>query len=49
MKKDPDELNNIYGSKKMKKVTKKLKQQLLDLIEKYKDEEAKKLFYEPIN
>lgn len=49
MKKDPHELNNIYGSKKMKKVTKKLKQQLLDLIEKYKDEEAKKLFYEPIN
>lgn len=48
LKNDPHELNNIYGSKKAKKVEKALKQQLLQLIDKYEDQEARVLFNTPV-
>lgn len=45
LQKDPHELNNIYGAKGTKNITIQLKQQLLGLIEKYNDEEAKKILF----
>lgn len=49
LQKDPNELNNIYGSKKAKKIEKTLKRQLLQLIDKYQDEEARVLFNTPLS
>lgn len=41
---DPQELNNIYNTPAGKKLAAQLKPQLLMLINKYKDEEAKAIF-----
>ena len=48
LKKDPRELHNIYHTKKGAKLSKKLKQDLLKMIEQYQDEDAKKIFNTPI-
>ena len=40
IKKDPQNLKNIYGAKGSEKITAELKKQLRQLIEKYKDDEA---------
>lgn len=41
---DPQEMKNIYGTKGTEKITAQLKSQLLGLLNKYKDVEAKKIF-----
>lgn len=43
IRKDPQNLNNLYGKKGYEKVTADLKQQLKEQIVQYKDEEALKL------
>ncbi len=43
MRKDPHELQNVYGKAGMEKTTTLLKQQLLQLVKKYKDDEAMKI------
>lgn len=48
LKADPHELTNIYDSKKGKQLVPALKKQLLGLIEKYKDKEAKVIFDRPV-
>ena len=48
LQKDPSEMKNIYGTKGTEKLTRQLKSQLLGLINKYNDEEAKKLFVAPV-
>ncbi len=48
LEKDPRELNNIYDTKLGNRLTKTLKPELLKLIEKYKDEDAKRIFNTPI-
>lgn len=40
LKKDPRELNNLYGDKKLRRTQEKLKEKLKGLIEQYEDEEA---------
>jgi arylsulfatase A-like enzyme len=40
LKRDPDEMNNLYDSKKYRKVQQELKTQLNKLIAKYEDEDA---------
>ncbi len=44
LQKDPNEMNNIYNTNQGKALIKKLKPQLLSLIEKYKDDDAKIIF-----
>ncbi len=44
LQKDQYEMHNLYGKKGYKKITKKLKQQLLGLIDKYEDTEAREIF-----
>ena len=44
LEKDPQELKNVYSDKQYTKVVTGLKSQLLQLIEQYKDEDAKKIF-----
>lgn len=44
LKKDPRELNNIYPTKKGKKISIKLKKELHKLIDQYQDKEAEKIF-----
>lgn len=44
LQKDPRELKNIYNTRKGQQLAKKLKPQLLQLIDKYKDDEARKIF-----
>ncbi len=46
LQKDQYEMHNLYGKKGYKKITKKLKHQLLELIDKYQDEDAKKILLE---
>lgn len=48
LKKDPNELNNIYDTKKGRKLAPKLKQQLLQQIKKYEDTDAEKIFNQKI-
>lgn len=48
LKKDPNELNNIYGKKSSKKLVRKLKKELLSEINRLQDNDAKKLFLEEI-
>lgn len=43
LKKDPHELNNLYGQKGYDKITKDLKEKLVQLIIHYKDDEALKI------
>jgi len=40
LKKDPQEMNNLYGSKKYRKIQEKLKKDLEGLIEQYEDKDA---------
>lgn len=49
LKKDKHEMHNLYGQKKYKKITAKMKTKLKELIEKYQDEDAMKLFKTPIS
>ncbi len=44
LKKDPHELNNLYGVKEYEKTTKELKEKLNQLIKQYNDEEALQIF-----
>ncbi len=46
LKNDPGEMNNVFGKKKYKKITKILSIQLNKLIAKYEDEDAKKILLE---
>jgi hypothetical protein len=48
LKKDPRELKNIYDTEKGRRLAPSLKKQLLDLIEKYNDAEAKAIFDTPV-
>lgn len=43
LKKDPQELNNLYGNKKYRKIRKKLKGKLEELIEQYEDRDAQRI------
>lgn len=45
---DPHEMNNLYGKKGYEKITIDLKSQLKQLIDKYEDDEAAKLFSTPV-
>lgn len=49
LKKDADEMNNIYSTRRGRRLAKKLKVQLLNLMEKYKDDEAKIIFNKNID
>lgn len=48
LKKDPDELYNLYNTRKGKRISQKLKKDLLYAIEQYKDEEARELFFKRV-
>ena len=48
LKTDPRELKNIYDTEEGRRLAPSLKKQLLDLIEKYNDAEAKVIFNEPV-
>ena len=41
LKKDPNEMNNLYGQKKYEKITRELNLQMDELINKYDDQDAK--------
>lgn len=43
LKKDPQEMDNLYGSKKYRKVQNELKTQLRDLIGQYEDKDAERI------
>ncbi|MBF9252683.1 sulfatase [Pontibacter sp. 172403-2] len=43
LQKDPNEMHNLYGKKGYEKITASLKKQLEGLIDKYEDEDAKRL------
>ena len=43
LKKDRDEMQNVYNNTKYRKIAERLKKQLNELIEKYEDEDAKEL------
>ncbi len=43
MKKDKNEMKNVYGQKGYEKITTKLKMQLKDLIKQYEDKDAEKI------
>ena len=43
---DPTEVHNLYGKPQYEALTATLKQQLLELIREYKDEEAEKILRE---
>ena len=45
---DPHEMNNLYGKKGYERVTTDLKRQLKQLIDKYEDEDAARLFSTPV-
>lgn len=45
---DVSEMKNLYGDKKYRELTKKLKNELLQLIRQYDDKEAEKIFNENI-
>ncbi|CEN50012.1 hypothetical protein CCAN2_2020045 [Capnocytophaga canimorsus] len=44
LKKDPNELNNLYLSKKHQKIIRKMKKQLLEKINQYEDNDALQIF-----
>lgn len=44
LKKDPNEMHNIFGQKGTRKITSKMMQRLMDLIIKYDDKEAMQIF-----
>jgi len=44
LKADPKEMHNMYGKKGYEKITKELKEQLLQTIKKYDDKEAEQIF-----
>ena len=46
LKKDPHEMNNLYGKKGYEKITVSLRQKLKELIDKYEDEGAKAIIGE---
>lgn len=48
LQKDPSEMNNLYGNKKHQKVAAKLKNELLQLIKQYEDNEAERIFNQNI-
>lgn len=43
LKKDPHEMNNLYGKKEYKKISSGLHHQLTELIDQYEDEDARKI------
>ena len=43
LKKDKNEMNNVYGKKGYEKITADLNRQLNSLIDQYQDEDAKKI------
>lgn len=43
LKKDVHELNNVYGKQGYEKITEEMKQELVSLIQRYKDDEALKI------
>ncbi len=43
LKKDPDEMKNVFGDKKYEKITAQLRKQLDQLMEQYEDAEAQKI------
>ena len=43
LKKDPHEMNNLYGKKGFEKINSYLHRQLTDLIDQYEDEDARKI------
>lgn len=44
LKKDPNEMNNLYGKKEYQKTTEALRKKLFELIKEYKDEDAMNIF-----
>jgi hypothetical protein len=48
LKADPRELKNIYDTEEGRRLAPSLKKQLLGLIEKYDDSEAKAIFNMPV-
>ena len=44
LKKDPNEMNNLYGKKEYQKTTEALRKKLFGLIKEYKDEDAMNIF-----
>ncbi|MNT00063.1 Arylsulfatase [compost metagenome] len=46
LKKDPNEINNLYGQKEYKKITEEMNIQLNKLIDQYDDKEAKEILSE---
>ena len=49
MRKDPSEIENVYGQKQYKKITDKLKKQLNELIRQYEDSDAEKILQDVIS
>ena len=43
LQKDPHEMNNLFGKKGSEKITANMHRQLVNLIDKYEDEDAKKI------
>ncbi|MEJ7736867.1 MAG: sulfatase [Chitinophagaceae bacterium] len=43
LKKDPHEMNNLYGKKGYEQITKDLQEQLVQIIDKYEDDDAKQI------
>lgn len=49
LQKDPYELNNFYDTPEGRKLAAELKSQLLGLIDRYQDEEARAIFFAPVS
>ena len=48
MQTDPDEMNDLYGKKGYEKITAQMKKELLKQIDKYGDDDARKLVHKPL-
>ncbi|WP_253271470.1 sulfatase [Flavihumibacter sp. ZG627] len=48
MQADPNEMNDLYGKKGYEKITAQMKKELLKQIDKYQDEDARKLVNKPL-
>ena len=48
MQADPGEMNDLYGKKGYEKITAQMKKELLKQIDKYEDDDARKLVNKPI-
>ena len=48
MQADPDEMNDLYGKKGYEKITAQMKKELLKQIDKYEDDDARKLVNKPL-